>query len=119
MPYASEGEEHPLTIWNNSQYAVRELRALPPTSANGAEPLQLGALELEAHVEVEAFVSGSTVSFVRDRVEGGEAIEITTEEGVYVDSAGYTLVLWDDGFRLLAPGNARNPFGGEADTSGP
>ncbi len=111
MPYDSVGEVHAITLWNTSQFSIRELEITPPNGDPSLQQIVVGELSINTHTLVENFISGSTVSFVRDKVEGGIAIEITTQDPVYVDGLGYTLQIWDDDFRLLTPQHSQNPFG--------
>ncbi len=107
----SRGEVHAITVWNTSQFAIREIESIPPAEDSSLQPIVIGALERGEHIVVENFVSGSTLTFVRDKVQGGDALKITTQSPVYVDGPGFTLLIWDDAFRLLTPQHERNPFG--------
>ncbi len=125
-PVATD-EVYPVTIWNRSQFAVEEVtlvdvpvrldpndssvklaEAMPrvPVWEGGPTPF-----EVEQAVVVSEFISGSRVAFVRELVSGGESIKVTSEKGFFVDQPGYTVVLFDDSFRLLYPWSEDNPYG--------
>ena len=117
-PTDSLGQVHPVTVWNRAQFVVHEVTLVPPASAKEpAKRVMAEVLEIDGFVLDTEFVSGSLVSFLREKVQGGTKIVITTEEPVYVDTDGYTLVLFDDAFRLLGPGHPQNPYGNPQDGS--
>lgn len=101
---ASDGEVHPVTLWNRSQFAIDDIYLHEPgESYQDVEPLELDApLATEAKFGVSDFVSGSLITFVRARPDG-RAIAVTSSEPIYVDREGFTVVLFDDSFRLLEP----------------
>lgn len=106
----SEGQVHPVHLWNRSQFDVREITISPPPSVDAGLTQVLGELPIDEEVQIEAFVSGSSVAFLRDRVAGGDPIQIETDQPVFVNAAGFTLLLFDDAFRLLGPDHPDNPF---------
>lgn len=109
-----EGEVHALTLWNRSQFEILRVVAASPRGEWPEQEIVTpgGApLEREAALRVEGFVSGSTITFERERASGGAQIAVSTLTPVYVDEVGYTLVLFDDSFRLLYPWSESNPYG--------
>ena len=107
----SLGQEHLVTLWNRSQFELKEVMVAPPAVANAEVLVHAEAMVIEDYFTVADFVSGSHVSFVREKVNGGEEIAVQTTEPVYVDKDGLSLVLFDDAFRLLPPEHAQNEFG--------
>lgn len=128
FPDETAGVPFTVTIWNRSQYEVEALTLVDVPSTDDSE--QAGSLvgggdvgtrallvqgdaplSYEQTMRVQGFVSGSRVSFVRERFKGGEKIEIISSQPFYPDSEGYTIVLFDDTFRLLSPDSDSNPYG--------
>ena len=99
--------EFPLNIWNRSQFELLELHVGAITLDNLLEE----PLGIEDRFVIKAFPSGALVIVVRRKVEVGERIAIKTASGVSVPSPGYTLIVFDTSFRLLAPENVDNPWG--------
>lgn len=113
------GEVIPITVWNRSQYTVDSLKI----SADGvfleASELLTEPLDPEDALLVDTFASGDYVTFARERVEGGDSIAVTTSRPIGVSETGYTLILFDEDFRLLDPDSPDNPYSViEADTTG-
>lgn len=65
----------------------------------------------EETLVVEGFVSGATLSVMRDRAAGAGLLEVSSAQGFYPDADGYTIIVFDDTFRLLAPWSSDNPYG--------
>ncbi len=103
----TRGEPHPLLLWNQSQYSLYQLSFLPPDLEDPT--LSVEELARDERVMLEDFRSGSAISFVRDKVQGGAQITIETQAPVYIDAEGYTLLIFDDAFRLLEPAHPQNP----------
>jgi hypothetical protein len=118
-------QAYSLTIWNRSQFPIKslELVGVPArlstdgsimTEAVDSMPVWREgepALQMEQTFVVQGFVSGSRVSFQRERAAGAMPIEVMSVEGFVLDQDGYTLVLFDDSFRLLYPWSEENPNG--------
>jgi hypothetical protein len=108
-----------LTMWNRSQFAVERLylhRAPEPSDPTSL--LDERPLAPEAHLLV-AFDSGHYVTAVHGRANGVGRVAVTTESAVTLDGPGYTLVIFDYSFRLLAPDSPDNPFGAAQFDGGP
>ncbi len=69
----------------------------------GSENLLLAPLAVEATWEVLAF-EGASVTVVRKKIEVGEELALTTARGLdEVTTDGYTLIVFDESFRLMEP----------------
>lgn len=108
-PY-DQGYVGPLTIWNRSQFDLLEVEVSDPETGEFA-PVISEPLRQEESVEVWMFEEGARVAFVRERAEGGRTLRVETSQEVDVDASGYTLIIFDDTFRLLPPDHEDNPFG--------
>ena len=108
-PY-EQGYVGPITIWNRSQFELLEVEVSDPETDEFA-PVISAPLGQEESVEVWMFEEGASVAFVRERAEGGKMLRVETGQGVDVDASGYTLIIFDDTFRLLPPDHEDNPFG--------
>lgn len=96
-----------LGVWNRSQFELLQVKvhssAEPNPEAENrlSEPLAPGA------ETVLPFTSTFHLTVVRKKVEVGEPIAFTTAEPVNADTDGFTLVVFDEAFRLLAPNDPR------------
>ena len=102
---ASEEEPHSVTIWNRGQFSIETIH-LHETSFWSPEQHE-GMSLIDAPLEPEAtldetITSGTYVTFVRTRPDG-EPLAVTTSQPIIVDAEGYTLILFDDSFRLMRP----------------
>lgn len=95
-----------LGLWNRSQFELLEVRVHASPDALGAENLLAEPLAREATVEL-AFTSTYYVTVVRKKVDVGDAIALTTAEPVIAETDGFTLVVFDEAFRLLSPSDPR------------
>ena len=111
-----------VTIWNRSQFELRAITIASEggdSSSSGGElggerelvSLEDRPLAQEESLLVDGFISGATVSVVRERAAGAGLIEISSAQGLYPDADGYTIIVFDDTFRLLAPWSEDNPYG--------
>mgnify|MGYP001606593133 CR=1 FL=1 len=111
-----DGGERPfsgaLTVWNRGQFEVLHLYV--HTDSDYRDDVDLlatsGPLAVETSLSIADFKSGTKVTFVRKKIDVGDEIAVTTNSGVEIDRIGYTLVLFDESFRLLEPDNIDNPF---------
>ncbi|MBN1962769.1 MAG: hypothetical protein JW841_17700 [Deltaproteobacteria bacterium] len=95
--------ETTLTIWNRTQTEIEELRIHNKKSYSDAENLLAQPLAVEATVEVD-FIEGQFVTVFRRRVENDDPTAFTTEHGLdEVKGDGYTLIIFDQSFRLMQP----------------
>lgn len=118
-------QAYSLTIWNRSQFPIQSLELVGvPARASADDSIVSeavasmsvwgdgeSALQMEQTFVVQDFVSGSRVSFQRERAAGAMPIEVQSVDGFVLDQEGYTLVLFDDSFRLLYPWSEENPHG--------
>ncbi len=92
-----------LTVWNRSQFELLAVYVHRETDYLGTENLLAEPLPIDAVVDV-ALYGGQSVTVVRKKIEVGEEIALTTARGLdEVDGPGYTLMVFDDGFRLMEP----------------
>lgn len=73
--------------------------------------LEQRPLGQEEVLVVDGFVSGATLSVMRERAAGAGLIEVSSAQGLYPDADGYTIIVFDDTFRLLTPWSEDNPYG--------
>jgi len=117
---------HSLVVWNQSDFDLYDLRTHDSrdnytekenmlTSPLQGRDGQTGALSTDGAVfSIEDFYPGTFVTVFRRKIEtqqDGPKITLTTGEGLALRSSGYTLVVFDQSFRLMFPNNAGNPFG--------
>lgn len=98
--------------------ASQDMQSMPDVSASAwaSGERELVTLEdrplgQEETFVVENFVSGATLSVMRERAAGAGLIEVSSATGFYPDADGYTIIVFDDTFRLLAPWSEDNPHG--------
>jgi hypothetical protein len=92
-----------LTIWNRSEFELLEVRVHDTLDyQNAPNQLQNPPLPDEGQIEVP-FESGQYVTVIRRRVSGGERIAFTTGQGLDVPTNSYTLLVFQQSFRLLPP----------------
>lgn len=115
---ASRGQEVSLTLWNRSQFEAHEIRV--HDGRDPAEPTLefTEPLPASGSQRIEAFPSGSYLTYVRDESAFGPQIAVTTQSPVCVDSPGHTLVMFDSNFRLLGPDSAQRPAPDAANATG-
>jgi hypothetical protein len=92
-----------LTVWNRSQFELLELYVHDGDTFDGATDLLSAPLAVEASIDV-AFTTGQFVTVVRKKIDVGDEISLTTAVGLDdVTSEGYTLIVFDESFRLMNP----------------
>ena len=102
-------EPIPLTLWNRSQFELTELYVHPGSRYVDATNLLETGLTLGDSLLVESFYNGNRITIVRQK-NAGERIALTTARDIVVHRPGYTLIVFDDSFRLLTPSSVDNPF---------
>lgn len=93
-----------LTVSNESQFVILELK-VHETSDYDASADELGGESLfeRQKIVIDPFLTGSYVTVIRDQVENGPRLAVTTAAGIEIDRSGYELLVFDDSFRLLDP----------------
>lgn len=91
-----------LIVRNRSEFEHLELRVHnTPNYMNVPNMFQNPLLD-EAEIEVP-FKNNQYITVIRRRVEGGTRIAFTTGQGLNVSTNGYTLLVFQQSFRLLRP----------------
>ena len=104
-------DPYPMTLWNRSQFDLLEIRLHPGLSYDDAENILDAELAPEAEISIADFRSTDRVTVIRRKVDVGERFALTTGAGITIGSPGFTLVVFDESFRLLEPDSPNNPFG--------
>lgn len=99
-------ETNDLDIWNRSAFELRELKVHSGLAGHVSASNELSEPLLDEHGATVSLETGQYVTVVREKVENGELIAFTTAEPPNVDAAGHTLVVYQESFRLLKPGQS-------------
>ena len=109
----------PLNLWNKSQFSLEQIYVHVDDAAYAVGSKLLDApLGVDDWIVHREFLSGSFVTVIRKKIDVGDRIAITSAEGIDPDSPGYTLMIFDDSFRLLYPTSSHNPWGDTDQGSG-
>lgn len=97
-----------LTVRNESQFVFFQLKTHPTSDHTGAvnrlDELNGGQpLPQMEQVEIVWSASGWYVTVVRDQVQNGPKIAITTGVSIQLAGNSQTLLVFDEAFRLLDP----------------
>jgi hypothetical protein len=93
-----------LTVLNRSQFELLELYVHELESYDEAENLLVAPLAPDAELVVD-FTTYWFVTVVRLKIAVGDPIAVTTAEGLEVGAEGFTLIVFDESFRLMDPGS--------------
>jgi hypothetical protein len=94
-----------LTVWNRSQFELLELHVHGSSGyQNTDNELEAPPLGLEAKIDLEVY-TGNYFTVVRQRIDVGEEMALTTATPVSLGRDGYTLIVFDESFRLMNPGS--------------
>jgi hypothetical protein len=94
-----------LSIWNRAQSELIEIRIHGDEEYGEAENRLPAPLAVESSVDLP-FVQHQYVTVFRRRVADGDPVAFTTGRGLdEVDAPGYTLMVFDQSFRLMPPGS--------------
>lgn len=93
-----------LTVRNESQFVILELKVHETTDYDASADELSGELLFERQqMVIDPFPAGSYVTIIRDQVENGPRLAVTTASGIEIDRSGYELLVFDESFRLLDP----------------
>lgn len=96
------GSEVDLLIWNRSQFQLHEIRTHPDVDYTLAANHLMDPLEPEAEIQIQ-LLDGEYVTAIRPRLEvSSEALALTTADRIWVGDGDYTLIVFDESFRLVA-----------------
>lgn len=96
-----------LGVWNRSQFELLEVKAHANAEPHPEGPNLLTEPLPPGTETVLPFTSTFHLTVVRKKVEVGEPIAFTTAVPVIAETDGFTLVVFDEAFRLLAPNDPR------------
>lgn len=96
------GTEHLIVIENHSDLDLLEVRVHDDLDYSSAPNLLVDTLAADGIVEIPIRF-GQRITVIRRRVEAGKRIAFTTGEDLSIRGTGYTLIVFQESFRLLTP----------------